>query len=220
VTSERDGGLLEVGDAVAADLLDALAPLRFEEVRDDTERRAGYRLRYAAVVERDLAVSEQFLDGEERDEFDDRAVHIVGWHGDDAIATCRLVLPARGVRLPVEVAFELEVPGSEEMVDWGRVVIDPAWRGRDHGVFMGLAARGWLSMRARGYTAALAATPDRLVQLFRDLGFSVTVLGDPREYWNELRYPILCDGEAATPGLARNWGGAATAHSLRDRDTR
>ena len=46
---------LEVGDAVATDLLSALAPLRVEEAHDELERRASYRLRYAAVVERGLA---------------------------------------------------------------------------------------------------------------------------------------------------------------------
>jgi len=218
--SEDERGLLEVGDAVAANLLAAHAPLRFEEVRDEVERRAGYRLRYAAVVERNLASPELFSDGEERDEFDDRAVHIVGWDGDCPIATCRLVLPEAGRRLPVELAFELEVPGSTSMVDWGRVVVAPAWRGCDHKILMGLAARGWLSMRERGFAAALGATPDRLVQLFRDLGFAVTVLGAPRRHWNELRYPILCDRRAAALGVARHWRRAATARSLRETHTR
>ena len=84
---------LEVGDAVATDLLSALAPLRVEEAHDELERRASYRLRYAAVVERGLASTDAFPDGEEHDEYDDRAVHIVGWDGARPIATCRLVLP-------------------------------------------------------------------------------------------------------------------------------
>ncbi len=207
---EESRSLLAVGDALAADLLDALSPLRFEEAADDGDRRAGYRIRYSAVVERNLAFPSQFPEGEERDEADERAVHIVGWESHRPIATCRLVLPHEELVLPVEVAFELRVPDPSATVELGRLVVDPEWRGRDHEIFMGLAARGWLSMRERGFTVVLAATPARLVDLLCDLGFAVNVLGSSRRYWNELRYPFLCDGPAAAPGLARQWVGDTT----------
>jgi N-acyl-L-homoserine lactone synthetase len=45
-------------------------------------------------------------------------------------------------------------------------------------------------MRARGLTKVVAATPARLVRLFETLGFAVTVLGRPRVFWGEERYPI------------------------------
>lgn len=200
---------LDVGDAVAMDLLAAIAPLRFDEAADERERSAGYRLRYAAVVERGLASTNALPDAEERDEYDDRAVHIVGWDGDRPIATCRLVLPASGARLPVESVLGRDVPGSESMVDFGRGVVEPDWRRGDHGVFMGLVARAWLSMRARGFSAVLAVAPARLVALYRDIGFTVQVLGEPCDVWNEQRYPILVDGREAAASLARRWGGAA-----------
>jgi N-acyl-L-homoserine lactone synthetase len=204
-------GVLEVGDAVARDLLTAIAPLRVDEARDERERSAGYRLRYAAVVERGMASADAFPDGQERDEYDDRAVQIVGWHDDCAIATCRLVLPQAGARLPVEAVLGRDVPGSDSMVDFGRAVVDPSWRSGDHRVFMGLVARAWLSMRARRFTTLLAVAPARLVELFRSIGFTVQVLGEPRVVWNEERYPMLVDGREAAPSLARHWGGAATA---------
>ena len=202
---------LEVGDAVATDLLSALSPLRVEEAHDELERRASYRLRYAAVVERGLASTDAFPDGEEHDEYDDRAVHIVGWDGARPIATCRLVLPRAAARLPVESVFGLDVAGSESMVDFGRAVVEPSWRTGDHRVFMGLVARAWLSMRARGFSVLLAAAPARLVDLFGNLGFTVKVLGEPRLVWNEERHAMLVDGRASAPGLAQQWGSAATA---------
>ena len=212
---------LDVGDAVAADLLSSLSPLRFEEAHDDSEdKRASYRLRYAAVVERGLAPADAFRDGEEHDEYDDRAVHIVGWDGGRPIATCRLVLPQAGARLPVESTFELDVAGSESMVDLGRGIVEPAWRSGDHRVFMGLVARSWLSMRARGFTILIAATPVRLLNLFRDLGFTVKELGEPRQVWNEERHAFLVDGRASASGLARQWGSAATARLAAHADPR
>jgi N-acyl-L-homoserine lactone synthetase len=211
-------GVLEVGDAVARDLLSAIAPLRIDEARDERERSAGYRLRYAAVVERGLASADAFPGGEERDEYDDRAVQIVGWDGERAIATCRLVRPVAGARLPVEAVLGRDLPGSESMVDFGRGVVDPSWRRGDHRVFMGLVARAWLSMRARGISTLVAVAPAHLLELYRQIGFTVQVLGEPRVVWNEERYPILVDGRETARSLARHWGGAATARLGADVD--
>jgi hypothetical protein len=200
-----------LGDAVAADLLAAVAPLRFDEVRDDAERRAAHRLRYLGILERNMAPAERFPNGEEHDEYDDRAVHIVGWDGERPIATIRLVLPLAGTRLPVEADFDLDVPGSDEMVDLGRGVVDPQWRSGDHRIFMGLMGQSWLSMRDRDFTKLLAtATPER-VELYRSMGFAATVLAPPRSHWGEPRVPFFIDGEATAPQLAKKWGDTATA---------
>jgi hypothetical protein len=202
---------IELGDAVAADLLGAVAPLRFGEVRNDAERQAAHHLRYLGIVERDMAPAERFPDGEEHDEYDERAVHIVGWDGERPIATIRVVLPLAGRRLPVEDDFDLDVPGSEHMVDLGRGVVDPQWRSGDHRVFMGLMGRSWLSMRSRGFTKLLAAATPERVALFRSMGFAATVLAGPRSHWGELRVPFFIDGEATAPELAERWGDSATA---------
>jgi hypothetical protein len=205
---------IELGDAVAADLLAAVAPLRFDEVRNDAERRAAHRLRYLGIIERDMAPAEQFPEGEEHDEYDERAVHIVGWDGQRPIATIRLVLPLAGARLPVEHDFDLDVPGSEQMVDLGRGVVDPQWRSGDHRIFMGLIGQSWLSMRARGFTKLLAAATPERVELYRSLGFAATVLAAPRPHWGEPRVPFFIDGEATAPDLAERWGHTATVPLL------
>jgi hypothetical protein len=205
---------LELGDAVAADLLAAVAPLRFEEVRNDAERQAAYRLRYLGIVERNMAPAERFPDGKEHDVYDERAVHIVGWDGERPIATIRLVLPLAGRRLPVEDDFDLDVPGSEHMVDLGRGVVDPQWRSGDHRIFMGLMGRSWLSMRSRGFTKLLAAATPERVALYRSMGFAATVLAEPRSHWGEPRVPFFIDGEATAPELAERWGDTATARLL------
>ena len=199
-----DDGLLAAGDALAARLLADLEPLVFREAVGDDEREDAYRLRYRALAEMGLDASTAFPEGRERDEYDATAVQIVGCEVRTIIATCRLVLPAPGRELPMQTAFGLSLEKEEDLVEWGRVVVDPAYRGDGHSVFMGLAARGWLSLRARGFTRAIAATPKRLVALFEALGFAVTVLGQPRTYWGEERYPILCEGRAAIARLRRH----------------
>lgn len=197
---------LEIGDALAADLLAGLDPLRFEEAANDGDREAAFRLRYRVIVERGMSAAADFPDGIEHDDFDVGAVHILGKDRDRPIATCRLVPPVPGRRLPVEDAFGLEVEGSQRLMEWGRVVVDPDYRGT--GVFMGLAARGWLSMRARGFSAAIGATPARLVELFSSLGFAVTTVGPPMVYWGEERRLIVCDGYETIPGLEAIWESA------------
>jgi N-acyl-L-homoserine lactone synthetase len=66
---------------------------------------------------------------------------------------------------------------------------------------MGLAAQGWRTMRERGYTTVVGATPPRLVALFDALGFAVTTLGPARSYWGELRVPILCEARPSVRGV-------------------
>jgi N-acyl-L-homoserine lactone synthetase len=206
VTSSCSGHdeALHEGDVIAADLLASLEPLRFEEAAGERDQEAAFRLRFRAVVEVGMAEVADRRDGVEADPFDASAVHILGWDGDRAIATCRLVLPSPGQRLPLEAAFDLELAPGEPVVEWGRVVVDPAYRGDGHSVFLGLAAQGWRSMRSRGFSAALGATPRRLLALFEALGFAITVLGPPRRYWGEERVPFLCEGRTTAPGLRRH----------------
>lgn len=178
-------------DDVAARILASLRPLRFREATSAPEREACLRLRYQAVIERRLATAESFPDGLESDGFDADAVHVLGSDGSRPIAASRIVLPAAGRPLPTEAAFGVQLPAAAVIVEWGRIVVDPDYRGDGHRVFMGLAARCWLSTRARGYTTVIGATPKRLVAMFDALGFPVTVLGAARQYWGEERHPIL-----------------------------
>jgi hypothetical protein len=203
-----------VGRAVAADLLTWLAPLRFEEAAAEAQRREAYRIRYRAIVNVGVDLADRCPDGLEHDAIDDDAVQIVGWDGDRAVATCRLVFGESGRPFPLETAFALTLPSRERTAEMGRVSIDPERRGEGHRLVMGLAARAWLAMEARGATAAIGATPERLVAFFGTLGFPVTVLGPPRAYWGEERVPILCDGARAAVALGQLWGGAEVKAAL------
>jgi hypothetical protein len=87
----------------------------------------------------------------------------------------------------------------------GRVVVDPDYRGDGHSLLMGLVAQCWLSMRTRGYSTAIGATTRRLIALLEALGFPVEVLGPPRTYWGEERYPIFCGGRPAVSELKGEW---------------
>jgi N-acyl-L-homoserine lactone synthetase len=203
--ANKESEIFARGDAIAAHLLKWLAPLRFAEARDEEDRKAAYRLRYQAVLEEGMADPANFPAGMESDVYDADAIQIIGWDEIGPIASCRLVFPAPGRRLPLEDVFGPIGAGSDRMVEWGRVTVDSRLRGTGGRIFMGLAARGWIAMRARGLTTAIGVTPERLVQLFRALGFPLAVIGSPRTHWGDERVPILCDGPQAVQALERLW---------------
>lgn len=211
--SEEGRDRLVIGDALAREILDELAPLRFQEATGEGERVECFRLRYRAVREKAMADPERYPGEAERDDFDEDAVQILGWDGEKPIATCRMLTPGPGRVLPIQKAFGIQLPAASGIAEWGRLVVDPEYRGDGHSVLLGLAAQGWLSMRALGYTSVVAATSGRLVALFEALGFRITLLGPAREYWREERFPILCDGGASALGLERQWLADGTAAS-------
>jgi N-acyl-L-homoserine lactone synthetase len=204
---------LDIGDALADEILAGLRPFRFRETAEPAEQTQCFALRYRALLEFDPASAGRFPRGEEQDEFDPQSVQIIGRDGEIPIATCRVVLPVAGQLLPMERAFGLAVSPTTPIVEWGRVVVDPAYRGDGHSIFMGLAAQGWLSMRARGYSMVIGATPRRLIALFDALGFAVKTLGPPRSYWGEPRVPILCGTASTVRELDARWRAAGTTAS-------
>ena len=204
---EDTGGdaALTDGDAIARAILADLAPLEFGEARDAAEGAACLALRYRAVLEMRMAPAESWPDGLEHDAWDAEAVHVVGRHDRRPVATSRVLLPSAGRTLPTAAAFGLRLADPEGTAEWGRMVVDPAWRGDGHSVFLGLAAQSWLSMRARGFSRVIGATPRRLVALFDAIGFSVTVLGEPRRYWGEERVPILGEARPTIRRMEAEW---------------
>src|SRR2546423_598038 len=84
-------------------LLGAAAPMRVALAATEAERAAAYRLRYEQVVADGWAPRDALGPGAESDAYDADALHVVAWQGDAAAGTLRLVLPAPGRRLPVEV---------------------------------------------------------------------------------------------------------------------
>jgi N-acyl-L-homoserine lactone synthetase len=158
---------------------------------------AVLRMRYECVVEMGWGNPEDYPDGRERDEHDDGAIFIVCRDGTAIVGTLRLVLPREGRLLPIERDFGIRVESPGESVDAGRLVIAPGYRGGPgHPVLAGLFCRCWLEARKLGYRRIVAATPSKIIDLYRRLGLRITVLGPPQAHWGEERAPIeLAGGE-------------------------
>jgi hypothetical protein len=178
-------------DGVPLDLLVsrvlAGSPFEYRLAADDRERELAYRLRGQVVLDQGWRTADEMPGGLERDEYDDRALHVLGWDGDVAMSTGRVVLPPG---LPTEDACGLVVDPPGEVVDVGRMCVLPGHQGLEHAALIGLMCRLYLEMRAHGYAVACGMMSDRALVLVRHLGLTVERLGPPREYWNEPRTPV------------------------------
>lgn len=186
---------LDALDALARLLLARAAPVRVDRAASAAERDATYRLRFATVVDEGWATAADFPDGMEHDEFDERAVHVVGRGGDRLIAVARLVFPEPARPLPTEQEFELKLEPAGGVVDIGRAIVVKDHRSAEHTLFGALLARCWLEIRARGYQNLCGAASGPRLERYQQFGLPLHILGPSRRYWGEERYPVYLEGQ-------------------------
>jgi hypothetical protein len=178
-------------DGVPLDLLVtrllARSPFEYRLAADDAERDLAFRLRGQVVVEQGWRRADELPGGLERDEYDDRALHVLGWDGDLAMSTGRVVLPPG---LPTEDVCGIVVDPPGEVVDVGRMCVVPGHQSLEHAALIGLMCRLYLEMRAHGYEVACGMMSARAQVLVRHLGLQIEQLGAERRYWNESRMPV------------------------------
>ena len=179
-------------DRLATEALGWIGPIEFHLAQSDRERLTAYRLRYEAVIEHGWMQPKELPDGLECDRYDDEAVHILACDGQATIATARLVFPRSGLRLPTEEAFDLTIEPRGRVVDAGRFVVARAYSNLGHRVLAALLARGWLEVRARGYSAVCAAFASRaMLPVYQRMGLRLSPLGPPPASRGGDRYTLL-----------------------------
>lgn len=193
-----DGQWSATADELSRRLIARARPIRFAVAQSPRELEAVFSLRHATVVEEGWRSAEDLPDGLERDEYDDEALQVAAWDGDDLAGTLRLIFPRPGRLLPVERSYGLVVEPRGQVVGAGRVIVAPGYRHQGHQVLGGLSATAWLLMRQRGFQWAAGTATEEILGLFEHLGFEVVVVGEPQIYWGEERYPIRMG--AADPG--------------------
>lgn len=182
-----------------------MQPYRFVVATPDEAAAAvAHRLRAEAVVQRGWVAPDELADGLERDEFDERAIHVVGWLDDGPVSAGRIVLPPG--RLPTEVACDLIVEPVGAVVDVGRLVVARAHQDPRHRAMVALLCRLYLEVRQRGFTVACGMMSASMRGLARQLGLHLEELGPERRYWKELRAPVRFEVGRATIGLVERWG--------------
>jgi hypothetical protein len=138
-----------------------------------------------------------FAEALEPDPYDDHALQLAAWRGSVLVATMRLVLPVPGRRLPTEAAFDLNVDPRGEVVDIGRLLVGPAFRGDPaHRAWDGLFGLAWQEARARSYTVLAGAASTPLVERYRLLGVHAEILGPSRTEAGVELHPVRLDPAA------------------------
>jgi N-acyl-L-homoserine lactone synthetase len=187
---------LDALDALADVLLARAAPVQFARAASAAEEDAAYRLRFDTVVDEGWATAADFPDGLERDEYDERAVHVLGRLGERLVAVARLVFPEPGRPLPTEREFDLVMQPADGVVDIGRAIVVKNYRSAEHTLFGALLARCWLEIRARGHQNLCGAATRPRLERYQQFGLPLRVLGPSRRYWGEDRYPVSLNGLA------------------------
>lgn len=194
-----------MADAIGTHFIASAAPIRFSVAQSPGEREAVFRLRYDVVVDQGWVRPETFRSGLEQDDYDAEAVHLVGWDGQKAVATTRLVFPTGEKRLPTEVEFELRAEPHGQVVDGGRAIVARAYSDVQHRIFAGLLGCTWFEIQARGFHYLCGAAVPAMIRLCRSIGYQITVLGPARQYWGEKRYPIRFDVPESALTLRERW---------------
>jgi N-acyl-L-homoserine lactone synthetase len=180
---------------MAEEVLANLAPMSVEVARSREDVDAVLRMRYECVVAQGWVRPSDYPDGRERDADDEGATFVVCRDDDEIIGCMRLVPPRPDRPLPTEREFRVRVRPAGKVAEAGRIIVSPRIRaGRSHLVIGGLCARGWLLAREQGYERAVSTATPELIELYRGLGLSITVLGPPQMHWGEERVPIQIDG--------------------------
>ena len=165
----------------------ARSPFDYRVAAGDSDREIAYRLRGGAVIDRGWYAAGDLPDGMERDEYDEHAIQVIGWDGDVAMSTGRVVLPPR---LPTEQACGIVVEPPGEVVDVGRMCVARSHQSLEHAAFIGLMCRLYLVMREHGFRGACGMMSAPAQVLVGHLGLRLEVLGPDRTYWNEPRAPV------------------------------
>ena len=173
-------------DALVTRML-SRSPFDYRVAANDTEREIAYRLRGSAVIDRGWCTAGDLPGGMERDEYDDRAIHVIGWDGDIAMSTGRVVLPPG---LPTEDACGIVVEPRGGVVDVGRMCVLRGYQSLEHAALIGLMCRLYLIMREHGFEVACGMMSGPARALMSLFGLKLEILGSERTYWNEPRAPV------------------------------
>src|SRR5262249_57459014 len=119
------------------------------------------------------------------DRYDERAVAVIGWHGEAPVAAGRIVLPPGP--LPTQDVCGVTVEPRGRVVDVGRMAVVPSHQSHRHAAFIALLARLYLEMRAREHDVACGIMSARARALLRQRGVRGEGPGPERPHSGGLR---------------------------------
>jgi len=179
---------LKILQKASARSLALALPIRFRVAYSSEEREAVYRLRYSTAVKQGWARPEDFPDRLEYDDYDEKALQIVGCNGTVPMATVRMVFPEPGRLLPTEKIYDLEIEPRGRVIDMGREVVVPV--NRRHHILTALLCFAWDKIVTHGFTDVCGIISPASLRIHKRIGLKATILASARRYWGEERLPV------------------------------
>ena len=184
----------EIWDGLCQQFIDLNPTIRFAPVQSPEDKEKVFKARYDEMIRRGWATQSDLPQGFERDVYDDEALHIAAWFEGRMLMIGRLVFPSTERPLPTEAAYDLKIEPYQQVVDAGRGIrLEASDKDIRHTLFFGLMSYAWQQVRARGYRQVCFTTAPPILKLYETMGIHVQVLGEPRLYAGQLRYPCKYD---------------------------
>lgn len=161
---------------------------------NDAELTASRELRFEVFcVEKGWISPSHFPDGQEFDEFDDHAKHVIALNQDgEVIGTSRVIMPSV-LGLPIEKLLAEDQLDPSQTVEVSRLAVREDARSHEKVVFFGVTRLMWeyVSTQPINYWAASVDVP--LYKLLKRLGMPFVTVADPRFYVGSESVPFVVD---------------------------
>jgi predicted GNAT family N-acyltransferase len=197
ISSEEQARVFDALDQVASLVLTSAAPIEVDIVRSVEDLIATYGMRHDFLVAIGFADPDQIAQRQEKDAYDDHAVHIAAKYAGSVVGTIRLIFPREGKLLPMEADFGVRIEPVGGVVELGRLVVAREFRGDRHRVSSALLARAWIEMRSSDYSMCGGAVSREIIDLYERMGIAIEILGAPRMHWGKERF--LCRWALSVP---------------------
>lgn len=156
------------------------SPLCCRVATNERDHQRVMELRYQVYCEEcGFLDPASYPERQERDVFDDHAIHLLVSNGaDDVMGTMRLVLPSAS-GLPTQDYFtHLPAIDWHQVGELSRLIVAPRYRGHTKSVFLALAVKLYNESVCRGLTGWICTMFVPTWWLFRRLGFPFRVAGE------------------------------------------
>ena len=161
----------------------------FRIVENAEEKKLIYKLRYDIYCsEKQWLESSNYLECLESDEYDKNSIHFGAFDDNNIlVGSVRLIIPDKGMAIPIEKAFELAPKYDQKRLEVSRLVIPKDRRG--YNLVMGLIRTIYTWAIENGITHAYIISEKNLLNYIERKGYPFTPISEGKDYFGGYTIP-------------------------------